>query len=223
MAGKAWQGLGKLRPQNPTWKGSGGQGGMLSAPAPAPISAPWQGMGGNTSGNAGAWQGTGGGGNFSNPAANIIPAQPPAPSYSMSDSNGTIAQADSTFSDQESAYNEALKKVLANITHRRQALDRDTKQSKAGIEKNRVLGMTGVGEDFAARGLGHSGLFVDARAKAEDAYGRQASSVESAFADGTEELNFNENKERSDTAARVQAAKRDALYRLQMNNNLTGM
>ena len=160
------------------------------------------------------------------PAQNIAaaPAAPARPTYSMSDSNERIAQVDGTFLDQESAYNTSLEKFVADIARRKKSLQADTKTSKEGIERNRTLGMTGIGEDFAARGLGHSGLFVDASEKGQQAYDRQRDSVIKAETDGINELNFSESKERSDTANRIQAAKRDALYRLQLNNNLvTGL
>lgn len=201
--------------------GGHGFGANVQFPAPAP--APYQ---QNMSSWAPAPTYNSGGGNYGGGGGSApIPAPaPPQETYSMNDANDRIAGVDSTFRDQESQYNEALAKVVANLGKRRDGLERDSKRSREGISKNRNLGLTGLGEDFAARGLGNSGLYVDATEKAKGAYQQQDDSVVSALADGKEELGFTETKERSDTTARIQQAKRDALYRLQMNNNLvTGL
>lgn len=172
-------------------------GGWYQAPAAAPAPAP-------------------------TPIQNIpsAPVEPEKPKFTMESGNGEIAAVDSTFRDQESAYKENLAKFVADIKRRKGTLQRDSKQSLDGISKNRTLGLTGVAEDFAARGMGQSGLFVDSRSKADQAYNKQYNSVKEAQTDGEAELGFAWGKEESDNTARIQAAKRDALYRLQLNNNL---
>lgn len=181
------------------------------------------------------WSGGGnsGGGGFSLPAGPAYSAPAPAPApipeppretYSLSDPNSRIAGVDSTFRDQESMYNESLKKFIADIGRRRDTLKSDTTKAQEGVARNKDLGLKGIGEDFASRGLGYSGLFADASQKGTEAYERQNTSLIDAQTTGLGDLSFTENKEKSDNTARIQAAKRDALYRLQLKNNLvTGL
>lgn len=204
----------------------------IAPKAPAINYAPWQapaaqapaqqsyGMSAPIGGGGGYMGGGGGVGTGGNAGISA----PPMQSYSMDDPNDRIAQADSTFRGQESLYNESLKKFLADITRRKQTLEKDTNQAREGIGRNRELGLTGMGEDFAARGLGHSGLWVDAQKKGMDSYTRQDNNVLDAKTTGDADLEFSASKETADNGARVQAAKRDALYRLSLKNNLvTGL
>lgn len=204
-----------------------GQGGGTTRQGQTPQQ--WYGNGGAGSGYTGGYGGgvgTGGNagaGNFSLPA-NTAPAPPPAETYSMDDPNSRIASVDSTFRDQESMYNEQMTKFIEDIARRRGTLISDTDKAEEGVARNREIGMTGIGEDFAARGLGHSGLFINAAEKGTEAYDRQNNSLLDAETSGLGDLAFTESKEKSDNTARIQAAKRDALYRLQLKNQLvTGM
>lgn len=216
-----WGGVPAQNQYTPPGIGIGQGGGSLrQGQTPAQWNA------GNAAGfNDGYGGGVGTGGNAGAPIP--APAPPPAPpkeTYSMSDKNSRIASVDSTFRDQESLYNQNLEKFIADIGRRRKTLIYDTDRAEEGVARNKNIGLTGVGEDFASRGLGHSGLFVDASEKGRQAYDRQKTSLLDAEANGLGDMLTAETKEKTDNAARIQAAKRDALYRLQLKNNLvTGL
>lgn len=209
-----------------TMKGTSSNAGLknyTSAPAPVPSGGATTKSYNTFANYANSLAATAPGGAISSPGA-ISGSPSPQASYSISDPNGRIAQVDSTFRDQEESYNEGLKKFLADIDLKRKGLTRDTDTARAGVSRNREMGLTGINEDFAARGLGHSGLLIDAKRRGEDSYTRQDDALTNALTDGTNDLNFAAEKEQASTASRIQAAKRDALYRLQLNNNLvTGL
>lgn len=178
----------------------------------APAAPQWN--PGSTMGNPGAPM-TG----FSAPAA-PMPVEPPKPTWSMANSNKEIGQVDSTFRDQEAAFLEALQKYIADNTADQGRVERDTDVAEAGIARNRNLGLTGLNEDFAARGLTYSGLRVDARGKADQQYDRQLDNVTNSEADSLRSLKFNRGKYEAENKANIQAAKRDALARLAASQSL---
>lgn len=153
-------------------------------------------------------------------AAPAPPPEPPKPSWSMANSNKEIGQVDSTFRDQEAAFNEALQKYIADYNADKSGVERDSKTALEGIGRNRQIGLTGVQEDFAARGLSNSGLRVDAWKKGNQQYDSQEQNIETSKTDNIRRLDFGKGKYEAETKAKVQEAKRDALARLAASQSL---
>lgn len=133
-------------------------------------------------------------------------------------------EVDSIFTDQQSAYANALKKFVADNDRQKENLQLDANTATQGIQRNRTLGLTGMSEDFAARGLSNSGMFVDQRGQASDQYARQKNNVVTGAANGVADLDFRRAKYDAENGAggtNIQAARREAYARLAAAQNLT--
>lgn len=121
--------------------------------------------------------GTSGGGisqGFAAPAQSF-PSPPPAPPR-MSENDWLAG--DSEYTSQQNEYNRALKLFTDRIDKKKKMFDDDYNQSAKVTDKNQGQAMTGVGEDFAARGMAYSGLFDSARTDTEDMFKRQRGNLE---------------------------------------------
>lgn len=142
--------------------------------------------------------------------------------YSTYDNN-KLAQVDSTFMDQKSMYAQLLKKYLEDYTRQGQNIDKDADLSREGIQKNKTNGLTSLNEDFAARGLGYSGIQAKEHGNATNAYAKQTSNVELNQKRSHDDLDFRKNKfvgENGENGSNIQAARREALNRLAAKQTL---
>lgn len=217
-----FSGAGSAAPVPYTWSAAPTDYSWQQPPAPAPAPAQtFQTLPNVVSGpvfNGGGSVGGVGGGSFAaSPAA--APAPPPPPDYSKM-SDGDLQALDSGFMDQKSLLNEALVKYLADYEAQKKGFKSDYETAGAGINRNEIAGRTQIGEDFAARGLGRSGLYDQANMDARAAYGRQRDANDASFADRNRTADFNKGTfERSNTA-NLAAARKDAIARLTANQSL---
>jgi len=170
--------------------------------------------------------GGGGGGMATNqggvPAAPAPPPPPPKPPIDYSTySDDQLAGVDSPFMDQKAMFKNALDKFLLEDTRQRGEIGRDRDTAIAGIDRNEVSGLTSMNEDFAARGLGKSGLRLGAIGEATEAYGRQRTNVRDGFTKSEGDLNARKEKMGSDTTNSIAAARREAYARLAAKQELT--
>jgi len=158
------------------------------------------------------------------PAQISAPAPAPEkPKLSEADIS-KMAEVDSTFTDQKSAYANALKKYIADSDRQKGILQNDSKTALTGIERNKTVGLTGLSEDFASRGLANSGMFADNLTKAGQQYEKQKTGVETGLTNSLDDLSFRRAKYESENGANgtnVQAARREAYARLAAAQNLT--
>lgn len=155
------------------------------------------------------------------PQVNNTPANPPV-DYSKF-STGDLSAMDSTLADQLSLFAQALKRYTADDTRQREDLGSDKDLALGGIGRNEISGLTGLNEDFAARGLGRSGLLFDAQNKAREAFGRQKNNVNTQYNKGIDNLDMklrNFKAENGAGGSNEQAARRDALARLAAKQSL---
>jgi hypothetical protein len=134
------------------------------------------------------------------------------------------AEVDSTFVDQKSMYANALTKYIEDADRQEKGLNLDAKTAKEGIGRNRTVGLTGLSEDFAARGLANSGMFTDNLDRADDQYDKQEENVGTGLTNALGDLNFRKSKfisENGENGTNVQAARREAYARLAAAQNLT--
>lgn len=183
----------------------------------APVQAPAQQsqqISGGYGGGAGA-AGNGGGGM----AASTY--RPPRTYDSFTDQE---AATDSTFTDQKSAYANALKKFIEDNDRQKGILETDAGIAQKGIERNKTNGLTGLSEDFASRGLSNSGMFRGELDNASDQYGKQKEQVTMGLKNGTDDLGFRRAKyeqENGENGTNIQAARREAFARLAASQGLT--
>lgn len=178
----------------------------------APYQAPYQQAAIAQPGNV-----TGGGGEATTPAA------PVKPKLSEADLN-EMAEVDSTFMDQKSMYANALKKYIEDYGRQKTNLELDASTAQTGIARNREVGLTGLSEDFASRGLANSGMFADNLDKADTQYDKQKENVTTGLTNSIGDLNFRKAKYEAENGANgtnVQAARREAYARLAAAQNLT--
>lgn len=134
------------------------------------------------------------------------------------------AATDSTFMDQKSAYANALKKFIEDNDRQSMILDKDAGIAQEGIGRNRTNGLTGLSEDFAARGLSNSGMFTQELDKADNQYDRQSDQVRSGLKNAKDDLGFRRAKyeqENGENGTNIQAARREAFARLAASQGLT--
>lgn len=195
-------------------------GAYAPAPAPAPYYAPaqiQQGYSPQSFAQSAPAQ------SFAEPAPYVPPAPPPDTRRRIngkSIKNDEIAELDSTFLDQDAALSEALKKFIADQTEEKGRQKRDTDTAVTGIGRNRKVGLTGMSEDFAARGLQNSGLFMKANADAATDYGRQTQQVRQMFTDNVAKMASQLGKFKSESNATRQSARNEALARLARRSDL---
>lgn len=168
------------------------------------------------------------GGGFGGGGGNAAPAPqnfgPPEPPKQTPEDIGKLAEVDSAFMDQKSAYANALKKYVEDYTRQKGGLELDANTALTGIERNTEVGLTGLSEDFAARGLANSGMFTDSRDKAVDQYGKQKANVTTGLTNSLGDLNFRKAKyeaENGENGTNIQAARREAYARLAAAQGLT--
>lgn len=85
---------------------------------------------------------------------------------------------DAEFNAQQNEYNRALELFKSRINKKKTAFEDDYKESSRVTGLNKQQTMTGVGEDFAARGMAYSGLFDSARTDTENVFKRQLGNLE---------------------------------------------
>jgi hypothetical protein len=128
--------------------------------------------------------------------------------------NDELSALDSTFMDQKSMLADALSKYIADYERQGKRLGEDRDFAIKGIGRNREQGTKNIAEDFAARGLGKSGLWDQARTDANTAFDRQENATNKSFADQNSTLDFNKGKFERDNTANLASARRDAIARL---------
>lgn len=135
----------------------------------------------------------------------------------MYDTNDELAAVDSTFAEQRSLYGQLLKKYLADHDVNMDNIENDARLGKEGVAQNRTRGLTSLNEDFAARGLGRSGLQAKEHDDASNAFTKQSVNIDTQLARGQTDLNSRKNKyvgENGENGSNMSAARRDAYARL---------
>jgi hypothetical protein len=131
-----------------------------------------------------------------------------------------LAGVDSAFGEQKQMFRSALDKFMGEDKRQRGEVDRDRDVAIEGIGRNEVMGLTSLNEDFAARGLGRSGLQLNAVKEATDQYGRQRTNVRDGHTKSIGDLNARKEKMDSDTTNSIAAARREAYARLAAKQEL---
>jgi hypothetical protein len=135
-----------------------------------------------------------------------------------------LAQVDSAFMDQKSMYAAALKKYLEDYTLQGKNVDKDADTAIDGVHINKDRGLTSLNEDFAARGLGRSGLVAKENDNAIQSYDRQESNILTGKKRSHDDLDFRKNKyvgENGENGSNMQTARREAYARLVAKQDLT--
>lgn len=135
-----------------------------------------------------------------------------------------MAATDSVFTDQKSAYANALKKFIEDNQRQQGILNQDASTAQAGIKRNRTNGLTGLSEDFASRGLSNSGMFSQELETADNQYDKQGEQVAFGLKNATDDLGFRKAKyeqENGENGTNIQAARREAFARLAASQGLT--
>lgn len=114
-----------------------------------------------------------GGGGASGGFAAPAPA-PQKPRMSESD----WLSGDAEFLDQENEYNRALSEFTNRINKKKKNFEDDFGQGREANAQNQTRTLTGLGEDFAARGMAYSGVFDQARTETEDNFKKQLANIE---------------------------------------------
>lgn len=134
-----------------------------------------------------------------------------------------LAQVDSAFMDQKSLYADLLKKYLADYDVQKSGVEKDASTAIDGVNLNQSRGLTSLNEDFAARGLGRSGLQAKEHGDATTAYGRQRSNITTGMDRSIGDLNFRKSKyvsENGENGSNLQTARREAYARLVAKQDL---
>jgi hypothetical protein len=185
-----------------------------------------------------------GGGVSAEPAAPPPPPPKPKIDYNSADylSGKHDSELDGTFHDQEAMYQAKLKKYVADYDSQagtkaygaRNNMDNihnlgdilggsmgvDYKNATDGIARNRDLGLRGVTEDFANRGMVNSGLYSQDFGRSRDQYNLQGQNLDQGTRNQLQTLDFNRGNQETDTTANIGAARRDALNRLAQSQTL---
>ena len=114
--------------------------------------------------------GGGAGGGFD---ASAAPAPPPKPRMSEAD----WLKGDAEYLDQDNEYNRALSEFTNRINKKKKNYEDDFGQGKEANTQNQQRSLTGLGEDFAARGMAYSGVFDQARTETEDNFKKQLANI----------------------------------------------
>lgn len=218
--------------------------------APAQMSQPWQNVqtpyAAPSNSNYAPTVGRGGGGpggiqGGAGVAGSAAAAAAPKINYGGADYlNGSKdGELDGTFHDQSAMYSAKLKRYIAD--YNAQAGDKawgkdakdfnlgelggsmgiDYKNANEGIARNRTLGLTGLSEDFANRGMTNSGLYARDLGQSQDQYARQGTNLNQGVHNQLQTLNFNRGNQETDNQAQIASARRDALNRLSQAQSLT--
>jgi hypothetical protein len=198
--------------------------GYAAAPAPISSGALYQ-----PGFATGAPSGGGGG--------SIAPSAPATPNYGSMDDN-TLKGYDSTFANQNDMYSAKLKKYVAdydaqtggtpwgqdpknfNLSSLGGSMGADYANAHQGIQRNTDLGLRGLSEDFANRGLVNSGLYGRDYDLSKSAYDRQGQNLDQGVRNQLQTLNFNRGNYETDNQANIAAARSDALARLSKSQAL---
>lgn len=158
------------------------------------------------------------------PAAAAPTPPPPPPKPAPIDytkySDDALAGVDSAFTDQRGMYKNALDKFLLDATRQEGDIKTDATTALGGVDRNQVSGVTGLNEDFAARGLGRSGMRLNSVDEANQQYSRQRDSVRQGRDRGLADIAARREKMQSDTQNNIQAARREAYARLAAKQEL---
>lgn len=85
---------------------------------------------------------------------------------------------DSAYNDQLSEYDRALQEYLARIAAKESEVNQDASIALQSNARNQSMGLNNNAEDFAARGMINSGLFVNSAEQLNDRYGESRSAIE---------------------------------------------
>lgn len=162
----------------------------------------------------------------SGPAMGASAPPPPPPRKTVEDykrlydTDDELSGVDSTFGEQRAAYKNALDKFLLQDREGRGKIGRDYDMADQGVERNRVAGLTSLNEDFAARGLGKSGLWLNEKGQAVDQFTRQATNTRNGRKDAISDMDQRKVKMETDTTNNTAAARREAYARLAAKQDL---
>lgn len=129
----------------------------------------WDGGGGGYGGGGTYGGGGGGGTGFGAPSAPPPPPAPPVGGRKWYESLSAAEKAaqdakflrgDSDYTEQIGQYTKALDDFIKRITNRKTQYDEDAKSANDSTNQNKELTLNSMGEDFGARGLINSGMFV---------------------------------------------------------------
>jgi hypothetical protein len=95
----------------------------------------------------------------------------------------------------------------------------DYNKALAGLDLSRVQGLTNLGEDFAARGLGNSGVYLKQADMANKQYGQQYDNLNSGVYGQANDLVNQLANQAMSTQQNIASARSDAVQRLQNNYN----
>jgi hypothetical protein len=96
----------------------------------------------------------------------------------------------------------------------------DYNNARDGIQRNRDLGLKGVTEDFANRGMVNSGLYSQDFNRSRTQYDLQGQNLDQGVRNQLQTLDFNRGNAETDNLANIGAARRDALNRLSQSQTL---
>lgn len=201
--------------------------------APVPYSAP---QGGGSMNYATDTSGGGGG-------ASAAPAKPVVDYNSKEYLSGAKdSELDGTFHDQAAMYGAKLKKYIADYESQAGknaygvqgedlknahlgdilggSMGVDYKNAQDGIARNRDLGLRGVTEDFANRGMVNSGLYSQDFNRSRGQYDLQGQNLDQGTRNQLQTLDFNRGNAETDNQANIASARRDALNRLSQSQTL---
>lgn len=183
------------------------------------------------------------GGGSSAPAAPVAPP-PPKIDYGSADylSGKHDSELDGTFHDQVAMYGAKLKKYIADYDSQAGtkaygvqgdalknahlgdilggSMGVDYNNAQQGIARNRDIGLRGVTEDFANRGMINSGLYNKDFGISRDQYNLQGQNLDQGTRNQLQTLDFNRANQETDNTANIGAARRDALNRLASSQTL---
>ena len=162
---------------------------------------------------------------------------PAQPNYATMDDN-QLRGYDSTFANQNDLYSAKLKKYIGdydaqtggtawgqdptkfNLANLGGSMGADYTNAKQGIQRNTDLGLRGLSEDFANRGMVNSGLYGRDYDLSKSAYDRQGQGLDQGVRNQLQTLNFNRGNYETDNQANIASARSDALARLSRSQAL---
>lgn len=145
---------------------------------------------------------------------------------------------DSTFHDQAAMYSDKLRHYIAdydaqtggkawgqdaskfNLSDLGGSMGVDYNNAHEGIGRNKDMGLRGLSEDFANRGMINSGLYARDFDQSRDQYDRQDQNLGQGVRNQLQTLNFNRGNQETDNTAQIAAARRDSLNRLAQAQSL---
>lgn len=120
---------------------------------------------------------------------------------------------DATYLEQQAAANAAFKRFKSgqgiNLSQYKKTHERNVDDNK----RSRTQALTGVNENFAARGMANSGAFQTSRDETSDAYARQLAALKTGLSNFKQDQGYelsNATAQKNDT---IKRALRDATER----------